>query len=306
MKYYMIRLSFPYGVHFGETNIDDCNMTFHADTLFSALFIEAVKSGKANADRLLSAAQANQFVISDGFPYIGNTYYLPKPIIYIEKNEDLGNSVIKKTAKKLSYIPMQKMDEYIAGALNIKKEKEILDNLGKSQVKASVAIKGLEQTEPYYVGVYRFESNNGLYFFVGLVEEMKDLFFDLLDMLSFSGIGGKRSAGLGRFEVEKMIPIDSVHFNPANGKKGYLLLSTSFPTEDELEKALEGAEYLVQKRSGFVQSPSFALEQRKKCEQFFFKAGSRFMTPFVGNIYEVGVGGKHPIYRYGKAMFWTL
>ena len=45
MKYYMFRLSFPYGVHFGDGNLDSSNMTFHADTLFSALFIEAVKSG---------------------------------------------------------------------------------------------------------------------------------------------------------------------------------------------------------------------------------------------------------------------
>ena len=43
MKYYMFRLSFPYGVHFGDGNLDSSNMTFHADTLFSALFIEAVK-----------------------------------------------------------------------------------------------------------------------------------------------------------------------------------------------------------------------------------------------------------------------
>ena len=40
MKYYMFRLSFPYGVHFGDGNLDSSNMTFHADTLFSALFIE--------------------------------------------------------------------------------------------------------------------------------------------------------------------------------------------------------------------------------------------------------------------------
>ena len=39
MKYYIFRLSFPNGAHFGDGNLDSYNMTFHADTLFSALFI---------------------------------------------------------------------------------------------------------------------------------------------------------------------------------------------------------------------------------------------------------------------------
>ena len=52
MKYYMFRLSFPYGVHFGDGNLDSSNMTFDADTLFSALFIEAVKSGEQVAQQL--------------------------------------------------------------------------------------------------------------------------------------------------------------------------------------------------------------------------------------------------------------
>lgn len=74
MKYYIFRLSFPNGAHFGDGNLDSYNMTFHADTLFSALFIEAVKSGGAMADRLLRAAREGKLVLSDGFPYIEDTF----------------------------------------------------------------------------------------------------------------------------------------------------------------------------------------------------------------------------------------
>ena len=77
MKYYMFRLSFPYGVHFGDGNLDSSNMTFHADTLFSALFIEAVKSGEQVAQQLLENTKKGNVVLSDAFPYIGDTYYLP-------------------------------------------------------------------------------------------------------------------------------------------------------------------------------------------------------------------------------------
>lgn len=305
MKYYMFRLSFPYGVHFGDGNLDSSNMTFHADTLFSALFIEAVKSGEQVAQQLLENTKKGNVVLSDAFPYIGDTYYLPKPLVYIQRNEDVGNSVLKKKAKKLNYVPVDKMEEYLQGELDIKKEGDKFACLGSGQVKASVAIKGLEDTEPYYVGTYSYAEDNGLYFFAGLEEEFEDAFLDLLDMLSFSGIGGKRSSGYGRFEVMKMVPVPKERFATTSSDKGYMLLSASLPKAEEMAQALENAEYLVEKRSGFVQSQSF-LAARKKSEQYFLKAGSRFMHPFEGDIYEVSVGGEHPVYRYGKAMFWAL
>ena len=135
---------------------------------------------------------------------------------------------------------------------------------------------------------------------------MEDTFWDVLDMLSFSGIGGKRSSGLGRFSVEKMVSVDGEHFENPDAVNGYLLLSTALPKEEEMESVLEGAEYLLEKRSGFIQSQSFGEQQRKKCNQYFFKAGSHFTKRFSGDIYQVAEDGKHPVYRYGKPLFWAL
>ena len=305
MNYTSYRLEFFNGVRFGHGNLDSTDISFHADTLFSALFIEAVKSGEQVAQQLLENTKKGNVVLSDAFPYIGDTYYLPKPLVCIQRNEDVGNSVLKKKAKKLNYVPVDKMEEYLQGELDIKKEGDKFASLGSGQVKVSVAIKGLEDTEPYYVGTYSYAEDNGLYFFAGLEEELEDVFLDLLDMLSFSGIGGKRSSGYGRFEVMKMVPVPKERFATTSSDKGYMLLSTSLPKAEEMARALENAEYLVEKRSGFVQSQS-VLAARKKSEQYFLKAGSRFMHPFEGDIYEVSVGGEHPVYRYGKAMFWAL
>lgn len=306
MKYYILQLSFPQGVHFGQTNLDECNMTFHADTLFSALYIEAVKCGKKVADQLLQAARKGTFLISDAFPYIGKECFLPKPMLYIERNEDIGNSVLKKTAKKLGYISLENLEEYIKGDMDIKKENNKFAEFGYSQVKTSAAIRGREKTEPYHVGIYTYGEGNGLFFFAGMEEELEDTFWDVLDMLSFSGIGGKRSSGLGRFSVEKMVPVDGEHFEKPDAVNGYLLLSTALPKEEEMESVLEGAEYLLEKRSGFIQSQSFGEQQRKKCDQYFFKAGSHFTKRFSGDIYQVAEDGKHPVYRYGKPLFWAL
>ena len=82
-----------------------------------------------------------------------------------------------------------------------------------------------------------------------------------------------------------------------------MLLSSALPKQEELNQALEGANYLLQKRSGFVSSVTYADEQRKKRDLYTMQAGSCFQHPFQGDIYDVGRGGAHPVYRYAKALF---
>ena len=82
-----------------------------------------------------------------------------------------------------------------------------------------------------------------------------------------------------------------------------MLLSTALPQEEEMKDSLEGASYLLQKRSGFVYSETFAEEQIRKRDMFTMQAGSCFRRVFQGAVYDVGEGGTHPVYRYAKAMF---
>ena len=46
MEYKLYCLEFLTGVHFGSKNLDSTEITFHADTLFAALFQEALKMEK--------------------------------------------------------------------------------------------------------------------------------------------------------------------------------------------------------------------------------------------------------------------
>ena len=82
-----------------------------------------------------------------------------------------------------------------------------------------------------------------------------------------------------------------------------MLLSTALPREEELDAALEDSSYLLQKRAGFVFSETYAPELRKKKDLYTMQAGSCFKSRFQGDIYDVGMGGAHPVYRYAKAMF---
>ena len=99
----------------------------------------------------------------------------------------------------------------------------------------------------------------------------------LLSALGMSGIGGKISSGYGSFTVEERIDLcapfdaqtewlhDALEKRDA---KHQLLLTTSLPADDELEDALEGAQYQLVRRAGMcspTHSPSRRSESARRC-----------------------------------------
>ena len=53
MEYKAYKLRFLTGVHFGKGSLDDTSYAFCADTLFSALCIEALKDSEQRLNNLL-------------------------------------------------------------------------------------------------------------------------------------------------------------------------------------------------------------------------------------------------------------
>lgn len=303
MEYTIYKLEFPYGAHFGQKNLEDGNYVFCADTLFSALCQESLHWGEEKLKWLYDTAKNGRLCFSDGLPYIGDTYYIPKPLLRIEKEKN-GNSKEKKAFKKLAYLPVNLLDVYLQGDLNIAEEKNLFSELGKSVMKTSVSIRGEEETKPYRVGIYEFQEDNGLCVLVGY-EEKKDLeqLEELLKSLSYSGIGGKRYAGLGRFSLTKEeLPVEFKERLQKDGSM-YMTLSVSLPREDELEKVLEDGRISVVKRSGFVASSDYAGEYLRKRDLFVFQSGSCVRQIYEGDIYDVSAYGNHPVYRYAKPIF---
>ena len=209
MKFAVYRLSFSAGVHFGTGTLWSGANTLPADTLFSALCLEAAaQRGEAGISALVDLVRQRRLCFSDLFPFIGEELYLPKPLIPIQREEN-GDSVVKKSFKKLKYIPVSQLDLYLQGRLNPLAAVETLKTLGSFAVRTMAASRSEEKLEsgetlPYSVGVYRFAKGNGLYTLVGFdTAQTQEQFEHLLDSLSYSGLGGKRSAGLGRFSVTK-------------------------------------------------------------------------------------------------------
>lgn len=307
MEYKLYKLKFQSAVHFGKKNLDDSEYSCCADTLFSALCHEALRMGNDKFQYFLDAVKEGNLLLSDAFPYMGDTYFIPKPVKHIEHSDSNGDSAVKKAYKKLKYIPVDMLDIYLQRKYDVSNADDF-DKFGHFEMKNVVSIRGESETKPYRIGTYFYNDNNGLYVIVGYEQqEMLKLTEDLLEGLSFSGLGGKRASGLGRFELfTGKLPLE---FSGRLKKSGtrYMSLSVALPKDEELETVLEGAEYMLCKRSGFVASECYASEQMRKRDLYVFKAGSCFSARFCGDVYDVsGEGGKHPVYRYAKPMLMEV
>ena len=301
LNYKMYTLEFPVGVHLGKNALDDTDICVHADTLFSALCHEALKM--ECLEQLVQWTSENKLLFSDSFPYMDNQFYLPKPIVWMEHREDKGDSSLKKSYKKMQYIVSDFLEDYFGGTYP-RDSMDLLEQLGSYSMKVSVSIRGQEEPLPYRVRYYVFADGAGLYLLVGYKsQEQLELFDMLMNALSYSGIGGKRSAGYGRFCCHQVdIPSHIGKWLSCEGQY-QMLLSTALPEDSEMIQVLNNASYELIRRSGFIASETYAKQQMRKRDLYVFRAGSCFRRAFCGELRDVSDGGRHPVYRYAKGMF---
>lgn len=308
MNYKVYKMKFHTAVHFGNGKLTSSDYVLHADTIFSALCIEALKiGGEGYLNELVGLTKNNQIRISDALPFIEDTLYMPKPMLQIQK-EETGNSIIKKAYKKLKYIPIEALDIYLQGDLMPEEENNKLKKIGRKKLLTKAAVCYNEEADPYGVELFQFGDDSGLYIIIGY-EEQKQLFMleELIDCLSYTGVGGKISAGYGKFSLhtisEKKIPKGLFERLNKEGMKRQITLSVSMAKDEELEIVLNQAQYMLLKRSGYIQSAAYAETQLKKKDFFMFEAGSCFLQLFEGDVFDVSHEGRHPVYRYAKPMF---
>ena len=285
--------------------LNDSDLVFRSDSLYSALYIEAIKLGLER--ELHESAASGRIIFSDLLPYMGDRYMLPRPIYNVESGDESykGSSERKKKLKKLKYIFSEDLQDYLRGCIDIDSYTGL--SLGKSKREVKAEVPKNDDSRPYHVGKFYFDSNCGLYLTVGYEDEAAyDLLSEILISLSYTGIGGEKSSGAGRFEVLRGREDDLIMKALEKGSGDCMLISTALPAESELSEALDGAGYLLVKRSGFVYSDTFSEETRRKKDIFMFAAGSCFRHRWSGEIFEVGRGAPHPVYRYGRAMLMGI
>ncbi len=318
MNYFLYKLKFDGAVHFGQSESALSLYTaadhFRADTLFSALCHTALALwGEQGVQSLIEQVNADALLLSDSMPWRTDhgkdVFYLPKPCFVAEQKRDIPPELRKKT-KRLAWIPIAGMNEFEASL-----EGKTLYNpddkpFGIASERTSAAVTDGADARPYQVGSYSFYPDCGLYIIVGMNEKRQaEQMKKLLTALGLSGIGGKTSSGYGTFTVEQVLDLNAANDNQTKwlrralaGKdtKHWLLLTTSLPADDEMERVLDGAMYQLVRRGGFVQSSSFAYNPVKKQTQFFLGAGAMLNKPFSGALYSVADSGTHAVFRYSK------
>lgn len=105
MEYKIYKFHFKIAVHFGNGTLADTSNRLMADTVFSAICLEAAKKSAEDLQQLVTWAKEGSLQISDAMPFIEDTLYLPKPTLRI-RTEQSGDSTVKKAFKKLKYIPL--------------------------------------------------------------------------------------------------------------------------------------------------------------------------------------------------------
>lgn len=319
MQYCLYKLNFTTPVHIGADNgsgaLVSSELTIHSDTLFSALYIESLKSG--NSENLLKSFSNGSAVISDLLPFKNEEFYIPKPIYKMGLKQNETNDEDRKAAKNLKYIPVSQFDCYLKSLkgtdiFDARSVSSDIRSIATISVRKRVSLKGLEQSRPYHVGVTTFEKNSGLFLVVGFdKEENLALIHKLLEALSYSGIGGKRTTGLGKFELDDVIYLDGP-YSPSlevlskmlsAQSATFMTLNTSLAEDDELDSAVDNGYFQLIRRGGFVQSSNYADSFYKKKEMYAFAAGSCFKEKFQGMVADVSQGGNHPVYRFLKPIF---
>lgn len=286
-------------VHFGNGSLNESIGSFNASRLYSSLFLESLK---LNVDKeFLNLSKSANFFLSDSFPLKDGEFYLPKPIGYpkIPLNSESTRETRRKAkkSKKLRYIKYTDMEDYIEGNCDVDR----LDGTDSFFSKSTVVTK--KGIDPYEVGITNFKTS---LYILTIKHKLLDM---LMDSLQYSGIGGKRSSGYGRFTVEKLDIPDEFSKNIVvnDSEYGvYMTLSTSIPNNDELDVVLPTAEYLLEKSSGFAYS-STSRNLLKKQDLYKFAVGTTLTKTYNGNIFDVRPDDfPHPVWNYAKGLFYKL
>lgn len=260
-------------------------------------------------------------------------YYLPKPLEF-PKGYPKDDLKFTKTYKKRDYLPLEVWQRWYQG--DGFTERDIADLIAETEKKADgteplhkagtfdygkaykihqtpkVAIdRTTRATNFYHTGFVQFEwekpKQSGLYFLLNFLEqdrELEDKLHAALKLLGEEGLGGERSSGAGRFEVEWLeLPKDWDDVVNFKQPTHYSLISLFW--ELPLPEGLldETVSYSIQERGGWIASPSSGRQLRRKIVRMFAE-GSVFRSISFGKLADVTPDKfkQHKIYRSGISL----
>lgn len=199
------------------------------------------------------------------------------------------------------------------------KEVYIIDNpiFAIENTMEKVACRGQEPL-PYFVNSYKFNNNAGLYFILGYEDDDDAIIMEkIIESLGYSGIGGKKSSGYGKYkffrnpkilngEISKyrdvLILTKMINMDMSVNKGRKLCIAPLLPRKEDV-KYISVGNYKIVKRSGFIYDKNTHNKKRKN-NLYMLAEGSCLMKYLEGMILKEEYEGiSYPIYRNGMGMF---
>lgn len=325
--YILLPLHFLSPVHFGDASggggLDAVQPIGRADTFFSALCCEAARQGDKALQRLVEKTEKGEMTFSDLLPWYKRDgsyeWYVPKPVLSVPpqkvKEETLqearNNSTFRKQAKKRAFIRASEVSLYIDDLRY--GEGSLTDEPAFGTVVSQVHFNG-KTRKPYSAGSYIMDGAAGLYSLIRLEKEEDTAWLvSLVEMVGLSGIGGRKSSGMGHFTIEGNPIILSEEEDNEDSEALYdmledreaeeqMTLSTLLPAAEEAEAAAKARGLWIQ-RSGL--SWSQGMEAPVKMHTLYMlSSGSCLDRRLTGCIADVSTPAvNHPVYRYGKGLY---
>ena len=284
MKIDVLKLHFKSPVHWSlgkAESYESSGDVLHSDTIKSALFAAGLQ---LFGDELFEIDFYSQFRVSSAFPFVGDSYFLPKPLSYHPK----VSPAERKKVKRINYLRSDYFEKVLQGDLSIQTEQLVDDHTYKIWEKENtqrVAIDRITHAGvPFYLEkLFPVDpENRGLYFMIsGNAKSESDLMDRLQTIANYlgdSGLGLQRSVGNGSFTAE----LDALELNlPESPCNAGVSLSLYRPLIDEInEVMLESGYYDFTIRGGWMASPEKAEHRSyRKRSVYMFKEGSIFMFP---------------------------
>ncbi len=333
--YAILPLRFSAAVHFGDAaqggGLNEVETLCRADTFYSALCVEARKKSAEDFENWIAKTREGRVVISDLLPWYFRDgryeWYIPKPVMNV-KNESAGKRETLEEARNLSSFRKQSKKRAFLRASDMMMYVDDLvyrsSSLEEEPVFGSYAsdthFNGRTRT-PYSVGSFSFhedaekEERAGLYVLLGLEDEGDlERMISLIRWTGLSGIGGRRSAGMGQFEPEAEPVIlqkgdrddsdEAALFDMLEDEASdtQMALAGFLPAPDEAAAAANGRGLWL-KRSGFTWTEGMEAPVKEK-SIYMMASGSTFPRRLQGRIADVSTPAVgHPVYRYGKGFF---
>ncbi|OAT80408.1 type III-A CRISPR-associated RAMP protein Csm4 [Desulfotomaculum copahuensis] len=317
MERFIVKLRFISPLHLGGAGIgmETAEKFVRSDTLFSALcHALANVYGREDAAEMLAGFGAGKppFKISSAFPFKGETFFLPRPLVPPVTMQETADMAAHKELNRLSFVSLDVFRPWVRGeAVGMDPLPAMKERLAAAAVYHRVPRVQLDRVSCasglFHAGLTVFGREAGLYCLLELTDEgWRTGLENAFTWLGESGLGGMRGLGCGRFVPEWGRPGAEWRglWEPVSGGGAWCLLSLLHPAAPERKMPLREARYEIVTRGGWAASPFVPGQVRRKTCKMFAE-GSVLPYQPAGCLVDVtpaGWAGSHPLYRYGYAL----